>query len=346
MSNLIIKDYPSEKYRTFFNQKTGYFARVEYPYHEEPFWALSGPELLDISITNWCDRECNFCYRDSNQSGSFMSLYDYEKVLGEASDLGVLQIALGGGNPNQHPDFCRVLELTRKKYNIVPSYTSNGRGLNESILKTTIENCGAIAISAYPPFMEVEQTIKQLDTEKIKVNIHFLLTSHTIRQAIKWLKNPPEFLMKVNAIIFLNYKPMGKLSVASLLLNNNSDYLKLFELIYKQKNNFKIGFDSCSISGLIKHTNLDNTYLEPCEAGRFSGYVDENLNVLPCSFMKPVKYQNLNHNSLKKIWQEGEQFVSIREKLSTKNCNNCGDYNSCLGGCPIFPQINLCEYKK
>jgi molybdenum cofactor biosynthesis enzyme MoaA len=23
-----------------------------------------GPELIDISITNWCDKGCSFCYKE------------------------------------------------------------------------------------------------------------------------------------------------------------------------------------------------------------------------------------------------------------------------------------------
>jgi radical SAM protein with 4Fe4S-binding SPASM domain len=84
--------------------------------------------------------------------------------------------------------------------------------------------------------------------------------------------------------------------------------------------------------------------LEPCEAGRFSAYIDENLNVLHCSFMIPQESQNLNDKELSDIWQEGAQFQYIRKRLSEADCKNCKFIKNCLGGCPIYPEINLCGF--
>lgn len=146
-SDCIIKNYTKENYRVIFDRNSGFFARIESKGHCEPFWAQSGPELLDISITNWCDRNCSFCYRDSNTNGLHMSLEDYEFLINEAASINVFQVALGGGNPNQHPDFIKILEITRNKYSIVPSFTTNGRGLTKDILEAAHEYCGAVAVS-------------------------------------------------------------------------------------------------------------------------------------------------------------------------------------------------------
>src|SRR5574341_1239687 len=144
---IIIKRYKEEHYSTFFNANTGFFARVEDAGFEEPFWSQHGPELLDISIANWCDKGCPLCYRKSNEAGHHMSVNDYEDVIRQAQALHVMQVALGGGNPNQHPDFCDILRLTRQ-YGIVPNYTTNGRGLTKQVLEATKAFCGAVAVSA------------------------------------------------------------------------------------------------------------------------------------------------------------------------------------------------------
>ena len=61
MATLHCQRYPAEHYLTLFNPDTGFFIRAEEPGHDEPFWSAHGPEMLDISITNWCDRECELC---------------------------------------------------------------------------------------------------------------------------------------------------------------------------------------------------------------------------------------------------------------------------------------------
>jgi len=55
--NYIVKRiYKEQNYSIVFNKKTGFFARIETKGYEEPFWCKNGPELLDISITNYCEK--------------------------------------------------------------------------------------------------------------------------------------------------------------------------------------------------------------------------------------------------------------------------------------------------
>jgi MoaA/NifB/PqqE/SkfB family radical SAM enzyme len=341
--DIVIKKHSNQHYTTFFNKKTGFFIRCEDQGYEEPFWAMAGPEILDISITNWCDKNCSICYRNSNQNDSHMKLEKYEKIISESSNLGVLQVALGGGNPNQHPQFIQILELTREKYGIIPSYTTNGRGLTEEIIEATIKYCGAVAVSAYTPFKEMKEAIQKLTQKQIKTNIHFVLTSKSIELAINWLKNQPDFLNEINALVFLNYKPVGKNIDYSLLLNKSDKLEEFFRLIDNQYP-FKIGFDSCSVSGLIKNVYINSNFIEPCESARFSAFISEDLKMYPCSFsIEIVKGEYLENKSMKEIWVNSDCFVQFREKLKTNECSKHNCFKDCLGGCPLFEQIKLCE---
>lgn len=81
VTSLLFKRYKAEKYTVLFNQDTGFFARIEDSHNVEPSYSEHGPELLDISITNYCDRSCYFCYRNSSKSGKTMSFEDYEFIL-------------------------------------------------------------------------------------------------------------------------------------------------------------------------------------------------------------------------------------------------------------------------
>ncbi len=345
-ADFIIKNYPKENYRAIFDRKSGFFARIENKGHSDPFWAQSGPELLDISITNWCDRNCSFCYRNSNTNGLHMSLEDYEFLIKEAASINVFQVALGGGNPNQHPEFIKILDITRNKYGIVPSFTTNGRGLTKEILYAVHEYCGAVAVSAYKPYNELNNILKKLLEFEIKTNIHFLLDHYSIDTAIQWLKSDQDFLKYCNAIIFLNYKTVGKKKNLDLLLKKSSKLYDLFKTIDENVFPFKIGFDSCSVSGLLKYMKAPNlTYIEPCEAGRFSAFISEDLNVYPCSFMTECsKGVSLKGKSLINIWRDSSIFTDIREKLSSNRCPQCIHQKFCMNGCPFLSEINLCNH--
>ena len=330
-------------YTSFFNPKTGFFARVPDQGERDPFWSPHGPELMDISITNWCDKGCLFCYKSSTKRGKHMALSDYKRVIDQAAEMGTFQVALGGGNPNQHPDFIEILEYTATK-GVVPNYTTNGRGLTKAILEATRKHCGAVAVSAYPPYDETADTIRLLLKEKIKVNIHFILDSESIDLAIEWLRAPPTFLKGINAIIFLNYKPSGRKVFETKMLRHSERLSEFFELATSDERKIKVGFDACCVSGVFARTQANPSMVDACDAGRFSMYVSEDLSVYPCSFQSGLaKGDRLDDNtSLLDIWTRSENMASFRDYFASDRCGGCSLRSSCMNGCPIFDDLVVC----
>lgn len=340
MNRYIIKNNKKSKYYCIFNKESGFLMRNGYD-GVDPFMRLEGPELLDISITNYCENNCNFCYRKSNVNGKHMSIENYKNIIKQASNLGVMQVALGGGNPNQHPDFIELLKITRE-FGIIPSYTTNGRGLTEEVLKASQEFCGAVAVSLYEPYTESFKAIRKLINNKIKTNIHFILNSKTIDKAIKILNELPQEIEGINAIIFLNYKPQKEYDIYNF--KNTEKLSDFFHIINHKPLPFKVGFDSCSISFLVKEIDdLNVESIDFCEAGRFSAFISEEMNMYPCSFMiNRIKGEDLHKRNIEDVWRDGKEFRVIREKINNNNCNKCNYFNICHGGCRIF-DINAKE---
>jgi radical SAM protein with 4Fe4S-binding SPASM domain len=319
------------------------FLRIEDKGYTEPFWSSYGPELIDISISNWCDFGCDFCYKKSNIFGIHMSIENYEIILKQAAQMNVSQIALGGGNPNQHPKFIEVLRLTREEFDIVPSYTTNGRGLTEDKLIASKLYCGAVAVSAYSPYDDMQNALLSLAKHQIKTNIHFLLSADSVETAISWLESPPKFLDQINAIIFLNYKPVGYYHSETRLAKIHPEIERFFSLI-NQNHKFKIGFDSCSISGIAKFLNVNPVSIENCEAGRFSMYISEDMKMYPCSFMvDKLEGIEIQESNIQDSWRLGKSLQDIRTKIGNNSCGKCESINICSGGCPVFPEINFCN---
>ena len=350
LSNIMIRHYTDSQYTICFNRETGFFLRTG-DMGQEPFWNVHGPELLDVSITNYCEQECEFCYRASNRSGAFMDLKEYCRLIEQAEEIGVLQIALGGGNPNQHPEFIKILEETRKHF-IIPSYTTNGQGMTEDIYFATKKYCGALAVSWYAPYDTARIVVEKCYQFGIKANIHFLLSNKTVGEAIRLLKEEENLLQKVNAIIFLNYKPVhGNIQ---WILEENEDLHEFLAMAVKTKV-CKVGFDSCMISYLtLFMQELQFETVEFCEAARFSAFISEDSLLYPCSFMKDTAVEgiDLKRVSLQEGWQTGKLFTKIRSDLQRPSvqkypigeCLHCEKYEFCHGGCQIF-DINRCRNK-
>jgi radical SAM protein with 4Fe4S-binding SPASM domain len=348
LQDILLRYCIESNYHIIFNKNNGSFVRFG-ENNVDPFYNVIGPELLDISLSNFCERECNFCYRKSNKNGQFMPFDDYKIIMKQAEEVGVLQVALGGGNPNQHPEFIKILNTTRE-HNIIPNYTTNGQGMTDEIYKATKELCGAIAVSWYEPYIDAKNVIENAKKLGIKTNIHFLLSKTTIKDAIDLIENHDDILNTINALVFLNYKPIH--SPESACLSDDDDIKLFFDLIKRHKN-YKIGFDSCMISYLpLMKEELVLETVDFCEAGRFSGYISENLLLYPCSFMNDISNKgiDLKTTSLIDGWQNGDEFISIRQRLDSPGsqnppivaCKTCDSYSFCHGGCQIL-NINRCR---
>jgi len=341
---LVIRRHQEQRYTTVFNPKTGFFARIEDAGRAEPSWSMSGPEILDISITGSCRNHCSRCYRNSLPGGFHIAFSNYVSIMRNARSVGVHQVALGGGNPNEHPEFCRILQITRDGFDIVPSYSTNGSGLNWQVLVASREFCGSVAVSYYPPKDRFLDALSMLAKYGVRTNIHFVLDAHSVETAIDILQKRPDYLQNTNAIVFLNYKPAGRGGDSANLLARSSRLETFFEVLDRNNLPCKIGFDSCCVSGIVAHTKIRSPLFDACEASRFSMFISEKLLMYPCSFMEGytdgVPFVGDN---LLETWTNHTTFQQVRQKLLNPDCPQCAFVSTCYGGCPIFPSINLCE---
>ncbi len=344
---VVLRHHPEQHYSTIFNCRTGFFVRIEDSGYCEPKWAKLGPELIDISITNWCDRGCAICYRRSNTHGRHMSLLAYRSILSQAAKIGVMQVALGGGNPNQHPSFLKILQVTREDYGVVPTYTTNGRGLTRQIVEASLKYCGAVAVTAHTPYNEMASAVRRLVAAGVRTNVHFVLDEHSVNTAIKWLKAPPKLLDGINALVFLNYKPVGRMRNARGLLRHSPRLQEFFQFACSSNHRFRIGFDSCLVSGLTTFSRVNPVWFDACEAARFSMCISEDSLAFPCSFMKStLEGFRVEKGNLQKIWHKSLLFQKTRRLLFDSTCKGCPHSLVCMGGCPLFEEINLCSVQR
>ncbi len=234
-----------------------------------------------------------------------------------------------------------------RRFRIVPNYTTNSRGLTEEIITATARYAGAVAVSAYAPYADTLDAVVRLKQAGVTTNLHFILTSRSVETAIEWLRTPPEVLTSADAIVFLNYKPVGRSADESLLLNKSS---RVGDSLNSQRRagiRFRIGFDTCTITGLARLGKAPKVTIEGCDAGRFSLFVSEDMEVYPCSFMVEAGYRgvSLRNTTLRDIWLTHPSFAGIRAKHRSGGCVECTALPICLSGCPLFPEMNLCPSK-
>jgi radical SAM protein with 4Fe4S-binding SPASM domain len=317
---------------------------------EDPFMA-SFPPLLDIGIMGHCEHGLSGkclengiqCYQDGlHIKRPNMKLEDFKRIIDECSGR-VFQIALGGrGDPDMHEEFEEILAYSRMN-GIVPNLTTSGYCLTKEKAEIIKRYCGAAAVSWYRT-KYTSKAIKMLLEAGVKTNIHFVLSNSTIEEAILMIKSG--IPKGVNRLILLLFKPVGLGSSEEVLSPEDQKVKELFSLFKDKRVCNLAGFDSCSVPAMICHSKgIAPESYDGCEAARFSAYISSDMIMLPCSFDQDHRWAvDIRDKKIEAAWNRKE-FSDFREQLRSA-CKNCDKRDLCMGGCPIKPEITLCENKK
>lgn len=96
------------------------------------------PESLDVKITNYCDLGCKYCHENSTIKGEHANLEKLKAVL--ISLPAGVELAIGGGNPLDHPNLIEFLIWCQER-GLICNITVNQRHLKKHLatLETLIE---------------------------------------------------------------------------------------------------------------------------------------------------------------------------------------------------------------
>ena len=127
-----------------FNGTRAVFSFEEFP---APF-TPSAPMLMDIKITDFCTAGCAYCYQGSTPAGEHADSGQLSSLAWQLEQAGVFEVAIGGGEPTDHPGFLTFVK-TLRRHGVVPNFTTRSHKWleNESFAKDALEACGAFAFS-------------------------------------------------------------------------------------------------------------------------------------------------------------------------------------------------------
>lgn len=349
----IRKSVRSPIYNYDFNKVTGHFVRWGQTMADEhdPKFA-PGPEILDIEISaGKCSGACKFCYKGNNPNleAHNMTLEQFKTILDKMPRV-LTQVAFGICDIDTNPDFFAMMDYCREK-GIIPNYTCNGFKVTDEIAQRTADTCGAVAVSIYNKEASYNTIKKFTDAGMEQVNIHFMLSDETYDKAFEIVTDMvnDSRLEKMNAIVFLAYKPKGLNKGLFHTVKDSEKYKKLIK--YCDDMGVAYGMDSCS-AGTYIETIQDNPnkqrmsqFVESCESSLFSGYINWEGKYYHCSFSEGEGAWKdgidvLNCTSFTDdVWNNKltKRFREASILSASKNpYKDCGDCRVCL----IFPEIN------
>lgn len=182
---------------------------------DKPITELAYPEFYDVKVTSNCGGKCPYCYQSSNENdpnpvgivGKFVGYFSkFNK------NQMPFQIAFGGGEPTNHPDFVELLAAC-SSLGIVPNYTTNGLWAYDDraadILTATTKYCGGVAVSTHPHWnVYWESAVRQFLEADVHTNLHVIIGD---RKSIDAFANMyKEYSGKVKYFVLLPLSAQGR----------------------------------------------------------------------------------------------------------------------------------------
>ncbi|HFI0121670.1 TPA: KxxxW cyclic peptide radical SAM maturase [Streptococcus suis] len=325
---------------------------------------LSFPLELVIYPSMYCDLKCGFCFLANREDRNAKPAKDWERILRQAKDNGVLSVSILGGEPTRYFDIDNLL-IACEELKIKTTITTNA----QLIKKSTVE---ILAKSKYiTPVLSLQTLDSKLNFElmgvrpdrQIKLAKYFNEVGKKCRINAVYTKQSYEQIIelvdfcienKIDRFSVANYsevtgytKIKKKYDLADLRRLNEyvTDY------ITQREANLNFATEGCHlftaypelINNSIEFSEFDEMYYG-CRAKYTKMEIMSNGDILPCIAFLGVNQtkQNAFEKDLLDVWYDDPLYGGIRS-FRTKNskCLSCGLLKICEGGC----YINLIKEK-
>lgn len=146
-------------------------------------------ELLSIDLSNYCSKQCSFCYNHSTREGN--TLWKPQEVIAFATDCvkhGVKAVSLGGGEPFEYDGVFVIIDALYPLCYL--SVTSNGLPLENGDVwqNLTKHKPDKIHITIHHPdnaeeIARVLQLVKRIGSIGIKPGVNLLVGADKVNEA-------------------------------------------------------------------------------------------------------------------------------------------------------------------
>lgn len=301
------RPHPLDGALLLFDRDTGLNMRLEG--EETAALRRVAPRTLLIAVTNVCNLQCPFCYRDlkSPSDWTYASLLEFCQ---QAADWGVLEVAFGGGEPTLFKDWQGLIEELYATTQLCVSFTTNGMFLTEDFLRAVEGKYGNIRLSLY-------------DTNHWAQTVE-LLAGCGASFGVNWLITPDElpgletkFLrllgLGVRDFLLLGYK--GSDMQSHLRLPELRTLSALINTLYDAVgDSVQIKLDSCWGNRLPAVPRLFD--LPDCGAGDEFLSITSDRRIKPCSFHHwTIPFETLA--DVRQYWEANRQ---ARQASSILGC--------------------------
>lgn len=260
------------------------------------------PESLDYKITNRCSMGCAFCHEDSKPKGKHGDIMN-DKFIETLNPY--TEVAIGGGNPLEHPDLIPFLEKC-KTLHLIPNMTVNQMHFmkNQDLIKSLVD----------------KQLIYGLGVSLVRINDKFLDTvkqyPNAVIHMINGVHNISEYQRlydKGLKILILGYKQFRR---GKTFYNEDVEFEKERTYIFLPEilNHFAVvSFDNLAleqlkVKELLSPKQWDDFFMG--DDGQMTMYVDSVTKTYSISSTSPLNERFPLKDDIKEMFQHVRELAN------------------------------------
>jgi radical SAM protein with 4Fe4S-binding SPASM domain len=302
-------------------------------------WPL---DIVYLEVTNACNLQCVHCYKDAGKAlPAELTTKDWITIIDELTALGVLSLAVTGGEPLLREDIFDILHHAHKNALSIALFTNGTLITDHVITALTPLHIERVVVSldgtkethekirGKNTFDKTVESIKQLIQNGFKVRSNTVIYTqniteidHVIKMLLDW---------GVYEMIFDRYMDTGrgkKTSLAPPLEMGAAVAEQCKQSEEKAPQRFELTFTSTM--------GEPDDYYSFCGIGTSMCAITANGNVVLCPVLSTPQYTagNVNDTPLKELWLTHDVFQPFREcTLDDTVCGSCPHKSTCRGGC-------------
>lgn len=338
-------------------EKMGFDGKIRELFSEDPNYNLMAPLEVYFDFTNKCNLRCKDCYNQRYLGNITMPPEKVRELIHEIYSMGTMRLHLAGGEPTmEREDLFNYLGAA-KELGLVTSMSTNGTMINEEICRKILKHdLFAFTVSIDGPNEQLNSKLRAANT--FDKSVDALKTAKRIKQELgistrlcmKSVCSPEtssktlENLVKLGADIGLDeikfYSPERSLNHEQGHYGKSIEgYYRMIQFMDEVRQKYsEIVKVSPVINPLIGGCLIGIQGLNGCIGAKELLTINPDGSITPCLMMKQI-LGNVYSTSIKDFWRNSIDLRKYREEAPNPECDECGIYNLCKGGCRVRKKV-------
>ena len=320
-----------------------------------PAGALSAPTEVHIAVTERCPVACTGCYLDAgpDRDRPDPTHAELRAALREAADLGVFEVAFGGGEAVLRDDLLDLAAEARA-LDLVPNLTTSGFGVTPQRARRMAELFGQVNVSL-DGLPGTYEAVRGWDGAAVGLNALDVLRDAGVRTGVNTVlsrRNIDHLDTLADALVahgvsewqWVRFKPTGRgadVYDANALRPEQAERLLPLALAIEARTGLVLRTDCALVPFLASHDPpvelMERLGVSGCVGGESLWTRGATGAWTPCSFASDPELESDDRGAMADLWADSPTLTRWRDYATAapEPCSSCTYRSVCRGGCRV-----------